>query len=280
MAKSSYTTEDHIQMLKLYYKNNCSLTQTLRALRPLYSKHGGPSKSTVQRLVNKFQKTGSVNNQPAVVRQRNARSLENIAAVLESVQENPNQSIPNRAKELGLSQTSTWRILNRDLGLNISKTKNPFISIVNMDMDPLAELMQCVQFAAYKHRDQRREDPNKTPFINHPINVATILAVEAGIEDKEILQAALLHDVIEDTETTLEEIEVAFGKNVADIVKEITVDKSLPEPERKELQVELSKKLTKNAKLVKLADTVDKLRDLQNVLPDGWNQVSYNTKRG
>ena len=115
---ASYTIEQHVQMIKLYYQNECSLTQTLRALRPFFGRRGGPSKSTLQRLVAKFETTGSVNNQPTPVRSRNARSAENIAAVRESVQQNPRQSIPRRAQELGLSQTSTWRILRRDLGLH------------------------------------------------------------------------------------------------------------------------------------------------------------------
>ncbi|EFN75580.1 hypothetical protein EAI_08636, partial [Harpegnathos saltator] len=118
ITMTSYTIEQHVQAIKLYYQNECSLVQTLRALRPFYGRRGGPSKSTLQRLVAKFETTGSLNDQPTPVRQRNARSAENIAAVSESVQENPRQSIPRRAQELGLSQTSTWRILRRDLGLH------------------------------------------------------------------------------------------------------------------------------------------------------------------
>ncbi|XP_055851708.1 guanosine-3',5'-bis(diphosphate) 3'-pyrophosphohydrolase MESH1 isoform X2 [Episyrphus balteatus] len=137
-------------------------------------------------------------------------------------------------------------------------------------MNPMAKLMQCVQFAAHKHKNQRRRDPNKTPYINHPINVATILAVEGCIDDKEVLQAALLHDTVEDTETTFEEIEEAFGKNVAEIVREVTDDKSLPKLERKRLQIVHAETSSRKAKLVKLADKLDNLRDLQNVLPEGW----------
>ena len=69
-------------------------------------------------MVDKFESTGSVNDRPTPVRRRNARSAENIAAIRESVQENPRQSIPRRTQELGLSQTTTWRILRRDLGLH------------------------------------------------------------------------------------------------------------------------------------------------------------------
>lgn len=88
--------------------SKCSLTQTLRALRLFCGRRGGPSKSTLKRLVAKFETTGSVNNQPTPVRSRKARSAKSIAAVRESVQQNPWQSIPCRAHELGLSQTSTW----------------------------------------------------------------------------------------------------------------------------------------------------------------------------
>jgi len=111
---ASYTIEQHIQTIGLYYQNNCSMVQTLRALRSFY----GLSKSTLQRLVVKFEATGSVNNQPILARQRNVRSAENIAAVRDSVQENPRQSIHCRAKELGLSQASTLQILRSDLGLH------------------------------------------------------------------------------------------------------------------------------------------------------------------
>ncbi|EFN81609.1 hypothetical protein EAI_12104, partial [Harpegnathos saltator] len=106
ITMTSYTIEQHVQMIKLYYQNDCSLVQTLRALRPFYGRCGGPSKSTLQGLVAKFATTVSVNDQPTPAHRRNARSAENIAAVSESVQENPRQSIPRRAQELGLPQTS------------------------------------------------------------------------------------------------------------------------------------------------------------------------------
>ncbi|KAJ8957741.1 hypothetical protein NQ318_017639 [Aromia moschata] len=86
--------------------------------RTFYGRRDDPSKSILQRLVAKFETTGSVNNLSTLVRERKARSAENIDAVRISVQENSRQSIPRRAQELGLSQTSTWRILRRDLGLH------------------------------------------------------------------------------------------------------------------------------------------------------------------
>ncbi|XP_073819128.1 metazoan SpoT homolog-1 [Musca autumnalis] len=131
--------------------------------------------------------------------------------------------------------------------------------------------MKCLQFAALKHRNQRRKDTNETPYINHPINVATILA-DAHIEDKNVLMAALLHDTVEDTDATFEEIEVLFGHEVSSIVAEVTDDKTLPKDVRKQLQIENAANCTEKAKLVKLADKLDNLRDLEKCLPNGWTQ--------
>lgn len=105
-------------MIKLFYQNGCSVRATFRALRPFYGRHNRPVERTIRNVVDKFEATGSVNSQPTPVRRRNARSAENITAVRESVQENSRQSILRRSQELGLSQTTTWRILRRDLGLH------------------------------------------------------------------------------------------------------------------------------------------------------------------
>ncbi|XP_053721367.1 guanosine-3',5'-bis(diphosphate) 3'-pyrophosphohydrolase MESH1 [Synchiropus splendidus] len=132
-----------------------------------------------------------------------------------------------------------------------------------------ALLLEAVNFAAEKHRNQRRKDPEATPYVNHPIGVALILS-SAGITDIEVLQAALLHDTVEDTDTTLAEIEAKFGPVVAGIVQEVTDDKSLPKQERKRLQVEHAPHCSHQAKLVKLADKLYNLRDLNRSTPVGW----------
>jgi len=100
-----------------------------------------------------------------------------------------------------------------------------------------AELLKAADFAAKKHRDQRRKDSSKSPYINHPIGVAHILTEEGHVDDLAVLQAALLHDTVEDTETSFEEIEQLFGREVRDIVAEVTDDKNLPYVQRKRLQV-------------------------------------------
>ena len=94
-----------------------------------------------------------------------------------------------------------------------------------------ALILDALGFAAHKHRDQRRKDAGATPYINHPIAVAKLL-VECGIDDPVILQAAILHDTIEDTETTREELERQFGDEVAAVVVEVTDDKRLEKAAR------------------------------------------------
>uniref|UniRef100_A0A8C5JNB4 Guanosine-3',5'-bis(diphosphate) 3'-pyrophosphohydrolase MESH1 n=3 Tax=Passerellidae TaxID=1729112 RepID=A0A8C5JNB4_JUNHY len=132
-----------------------------------------------------------------------------------------------------------------------------------------ARLLEAVDFAARKHKDQRRKDPEGTPYINHPIAVARILAHEAGVTDMVVLQAALLHDTVEDTDTTFSEIEERFGAEVRRVVEEVTDDKSLPKMERKRLQIERAAACSRRAKLVKLADKLHNLRDLNRCTPQG-----------
>ncbi|XP_060646282.1 guanosine-3',5'-bis(diphosphate) 3'-pyrophosphohydrolase MESH1 isoform X2 [Drosophila nasuta] len=135
-----------------------------------------------------------------------------------------------------------------------------------------ARFMKCLQYAAQQHRNQRRKDPQETPYINHPINVSTILATEAGIDDEAVLMAALLHDVVEDTDATFADLERLFGDDITGLVREVTDDKSLEKMERKRLQIVNAPKASRRAKLIKLADKLDNLRDLQVNTPTGWTE--------
>ncbi|XP_014245433.1 guanosine-3',5'-bis(diphosphate) 3'-pyrophosphohydrolase MESH1 isoform X2 [Cimex lectularius] len=137
-------------------------------------------------------------------------------------------------------------------------------------------LIKCVNFSAVKHKNQRRLDKEKTPYINHPIGVANILCEEGGISDPDVIMAAILHDTVEDTDTTFEEIEQHFGHHVRSIVKEVTDDKSLPKQRRKDLQIEHAKGSSYEAKLVKLADKLYNLRDLKRQTPEGWSDERVN----
>jgi len=136
----------------------------------------------------------------------------------------------------------------------------------------LIALVSAFDFAAKKHATQRRKDAEETPYINHPIGVANILCKEGGVHDLAVLQAAVLHDTVEDTETTLDEIEEHFGPHVRSIVDEVTDDKSLPKEERKARQVSGAPHKSKEAKLVKLADKLYNLRDLNRCTPRGWDE--------
>lgn len=82
-------------------------------------------------------------------------------------------------------------------------------------------------------------------------------------------QAALLHDTVEDTATTLAELEERFGAAVRRVVEEVTDDKRLPKAERKRLQIERAPTCSRRAKLVKLADKLHNLRDLNRCTPQG-----------
>ena len=136
----------------------------------------------------------------------------------------------------------------------------------------LALLLKALAFAAGKHRRQRRKDRHASPYINHPIALAELLAAEGGIADVEVLAAALLHDTIEDTRTTAEELRREFGRKVSAIVVEVTDNKRLHKRTRKRLQVEHAAKLSRGAKLVKLADKTCNLRDIRARPPVGWNR--------
>jgi guanosine-3',5'-bis(diphosphate) 3'-pyrophosphohydrolase len=131
-------------------------------------------------------------------------------------------------------------------------------------------LIDALGFAAHKHRNQRRKDVEASPYINHPIALARVLAVEAGITDEKTLVAEVLHDTLEDTETTFDELRARFGRKVADVVAEVTDDKSLPKARRKALQIEHAPHLSKRARLVKLADKICNLRDMAAHPPHDW----------
>jgi GTP diphosphokinase / guanosine-3',5'-bis(diphosphate) 3'-diphosphatase len=133
-----------------------------------------------------------------------------------------------------------------------------------------AQLLTAITFAAAKHRDQRRKDVAWTPYINHPLQLAQLLATEGGVDDVETLMAAVLHDTVEDTETTYDELLGNFGKKVADIVAEVTDDKSLLKADRKLAQIEHAPHMSIGAALVKLADKTCNLRDVATQPPTGW----------
>ncbi len=138
-------------------------------------------------------------------------------------------------------------------------------------------LLRAAAFAAEKHANQRRKDRARTPYINHPLAVARVLAEEGGVKDSQILAAALLHDTLEDTDTTLRELERGFGKRVASLVAEVTDDKALPKQVRKQLQIDHAPYKSRAAALIKVADKICNLRDLQRSPPNYWTVARRRT---
>jgi guanosine-3',5'-bis(diphosphate) 3'-pyrophosphohydrolase len=132
-------------------------------------------------------------------------------------------------------------------------------------------LMEALAFSAHKHRNQRRKDVDASPYINHPIALARVLAVEGGVSDHKTLAVAILHDTLEDTETTYEELKERFGRAIAQAVLEVSDDKSLSKADRKRLQVEHAAHLSRRARLVKLADKTCNVRDMASQPPHGWD---------
>jgi guanosine-3',5'-bis(diphosphate) 3'-pyrophosphohydrolase len=141
-----------------------------------------------------------------------------------------------------------------------------------MANDDVGLFLRAVSFAAEKHKNQRRKDADATPYINHPIALANVLKQEGGIDDVAVLAAAILHDTIEDTETTADELRAQFGDEITGIVLEVTDDKSLPKAERKRLQIEHAAHASPKAKLVKLADKICNLRDIASNPPADWSE--------
>lgn len=134
----------------------------------------------------------------------------------------------------------------------------------------LGLVLKALAFAAEKHRSQRRKDAEASPYINHPIALAGVLFQEAGVHDPTVLAAAILHDTVEDTETTVGELRREFGDQVTGIVEEVTDDKRLPKAERKRLQIEHAPGVSFGAQQVKLADKICNLRDLAQSPPASW----------
>ena len=132
-------------------------------------------------------------------------------------------------------------------------------------------ILKAAHFSAQKHSTQRRKDENASPYINHPISVALAIAQIGGVDDPEILAAALLHDTLEDTKTKPEELEAKFGKKVCEYVLDVSDDKTLLKDERKSRQIEHAKKISKGAALIKLGDKISNVTDVLKNPPVDWD---------
>jgi len=137
----------------------------------------------------------------------------------------------------------------------------------------LVNVFEALAFAAQKHRDQRRKDHVASPYINHPIEVARALVEVGGVTDLDVVRAAILHDTVEDTATTPEELEARFGPRVAELVMHVTDDKTLEKQERKRLQIEHAPHIPREAQCIKLADKLSNVRDVLANPPADWSDT-------
>lgn len=135
----------------------------------------------------------------------------------------------------------------------------------------LSMFFKALRFAAHKHRNQRRKDSQSSPYINHPIEVAEIMWRVGHVRELPTLVAAVLHDTIEDTGTTPEEVKAEFGDAVLGLVLEVTDDKRLPKAERKRLQIETAPHKSPGAKQIKLADKIANVYDVTHTPPLTWS---------
>ncbi|CAK0767172.1 HD domain-containing protein [uncultured Gammaproteobacteria bacterium] len=138
-------------------------------------------------------------------------------------------------------------------------------------MPPVLTFARALDFAAQKHTDQRRKGSRAEPYLNHLAEVARMLAEATDGEDLALIVAGLLHDTVEDTATSREELVQLFGTDVADLVMEVTDDKSLTKAERKQAQVTKTPHKTLRARMIKLADKTSNLRALCTSPPRGWS---------
>jgi (p)ppGpp synthase/HD superfamily hydrolase len=138
-------------------------------------------------------------------------------------------------------------------------------------LEALREVLRAARFASVKHVSQKRKGAAAQPYLNHLIEVAELVAMAVKEPDTHLIAAALLHDTVEDTGTTKEELEREFGEDIADLVAEVTDDKSLPKVERKRLQIEHAPHLSPRAQTIKIADKISNLRAILSTPPEDWD---------
>jgi (p)ppGpp synthase/HD superfamily hydrolase len=140
-------------------------------------------------------------------------------------------------------------------------------------LNDIVKLTEAYRFAADRHVGQRRKGEAAEPYVNHLTEVADLVARGTGGADVELVMAAVLHDTVEDTDTTFEEIAARFGPRVAGLVAEVTDDKTLPKEVRKRLQVEHAAHASQGAKVIKLADKTSNLRAMADSPPRNWSEA-------
>ena len=140
-------------------------------------------------------------------------------------------------------------------------------------MNDLLVVARAFNFASQRHSKQRRKGEAQEPYINHLAEVALLVTEATKGKDPNLVAAALLHDTIEDTDTTREQLAICFNYDIANLVNEVTDDKTLLKEERKKLQITTASKKTQRAKILKLADKTSNLRSIAKSPPKNWDSL-------
>jgi guanosine-3',5'-bis(diphosphate) 3'-pyrophosphohydrolase len=190
-----------------------------------------------------------------------------------NVAENPVQQILKETREKLSALAHNDAVVMKNFDSLAQVLHIAFQKEKSMTAQEIQEICSGIDFAAEKHRFQTRKNKEKTPYISHPIGVAYNLMGVGEIRETPVIIGALLHDTVEDTQTTFEEIENKFGKQVVSLVREVTDDKSLAKEARKRFQVINASHKSKGAAQIKLADKLFNLHDLYNNPPSDWTQA-------
>jgi guanosine-3',5'-bis(diphosphate) 3'-pyrophosphohydrolase len=143
---------------------------------------------------------------------------------------------------------------------------------MHMDQENLLLLLKAIRFASLKHNNHRRKDADESPYINHPIAVAEMLCRIGKVTDMATIIAGILHDTIEDTDTTPEDLQKEFNSQICSVVEEVTDDKGLSKEDRKRLQIENAHHKSLRARQIKLADKICNIQDLAVSPPSDWSE--------
>jgi guanosine-3',5'-bis(diphosphate) 3'-pyrophosphohydrolase len=171
------------------------------------------------------------------------------------------EECPECGEEFKITENHIFvREASVEISKNLGSSQDPCVIhktiMTTFSDNDLSKILRAIEFSAFKHRNQRRKDKGKIPYINHLLEVLNILWRTGNIRYIPILIAVILHDIIEDTDTKPEEILSHFGQEVLNLVLEVTDDKSLPKAERKLLQIENAYSKSTGAKLISIADKI------------------------
>jgi len=297
-----YNNEEKIRIIQLFAESSNACDVQRRFKKEFRRKP--PSTKTVRALFKKFKETGSITRKPYSQRVKPKSNDQCVDRVKDFFKKNPEMSTRKAAKLLNLSRSTIAKIIQdlkgreggqikrnrimKKYGIGAKKsggsltrstsnstilppkTKTKMSDINNRSV--LGSVMFCLEFAAQRHRNQRRNDSEGTPFINYPIGVANILVQEGGIEDLEIIEAAILQKTLEDSLNTLEDITSNFSSKVGAIVDELTAEKRYPNDQQRKFEVENASRKSYAAQLIGMADKIYELRECSKYLPQGWNE--------